>query len=396
MRLANRNIIILGHAKFDSVVESTAYTIANYLARTNRVFYAEHPFTWRDYFRFKGQPEFDRRAPYFFGNDGVIETAVPNLHVIVTPPVLSINFLPENAFYRTLLRVNDHIVARRIKKVIRKYRLDDVVYLNIFNFHFPGVADLIRPRLRVYYSVDPMITPYDIRHGIVSEEQLVRTSDLVICTSRQLQEEKVLQNPHTFFIPNAADIHHSKKALDEHLAVHPKIAQLKKPVIGYFGTIERRFDFALLKDVITGNPDKNFVLAGPVSEEFIPDWIRKAPNVLFTGKIPYQEMPAMVKGFDVAIIPFKKDNVSRTIFPLKLFEYLGAGKPVVCTDFNPDLGEFTGNTVTYCRDALSFSAAIAHGLTDDEAAKNRRIAVAGQNTWEERIKEITDLLGKFF
>ena len=397
MALKNKAIIILGHAKFDSTVESTAFTVAKYLAKENQVFYVEHPFTCKDYFKFREQDYIKKRISYFsLTSDGIISTQLPNLKVVITPPVLPINFIPEGRLYRLILKINDQIVARRIKKVIRKYKLQDVVYINIFDFHFPNIAKTIRPALNVYYCVDPMIVPYDMKHGIVSEHQLVENSDLVICTSRQLYEEKKQQNSNTFFIPNAADTTHSSKARDEALPVHPLIADLKKPVIGYFGTVERRIDFDVLHEVIKSHPDKSFVLAGPISEGFVPTWAKK--SIRFTGPVPYSEMPAMVKGFDIAIIPFKKDNVSRTIFPLKLFEYLGAGKPVICTDFNLDLAEFTEDTVIYCPDAISFSHAIQdicdHGI-DDRKNVQKRLEVAAKNTWEKRGMALATLLEEF-
>jgi glycosyltransferase involved in cell wall biosynthesis len=101
----------------------------------------------------------------------------------------------------------------------------------------------------------------------------------------------------------------------------------------------------------------------------------------------------MVKGFDIALIPFKKDDVSATIFPLKLFEYLGAGKPVVATNFNPDLHEFTQDTVTYCNNATAFSMAINEALlNDNEQRKQERLHIASQNTWEKRGNELSELI----
>jgi glycosyltransferase involved in cell wall biosynthesis len=104
-------------------------------------------------------------------------------------------------------------------------------------------------------------------------------------------------------------------------------------------------------------------------------------------------MPSVLKCFDVAIIPFRKYQDSATVFPMKLFEYLGAGKPVVATDFNPDLKNFTGDLVTYCSTAQQFSTAIDEALQgDNELLQQERIKLAGQHTWESRAAAIEDLI----
>lgn len=394
MQIRNQVIFILGTAKFDGPYESTSYTIAKHLAKENYVYYLDSPFTWRDYFRLRNTEELKRRRPHFSRwASGIIDTDTPNLKVVISPLMWSINFLPEGKFYRKVVKLNDRLVAGRIKGILKQQKVKDFIYINSFNFHYPNVSELVRPSLTIYHCVDPMIIPYDLKHGIVSEAQLVGRSHLVICTSKQLYEEKKQLNKNSYFVPNAADITHSSKALSQDIDVHESIKGLKGPIIGYFGNIERRFDFDLLKEVIATHKDKSFVFAGPVSPEFIPDWFYNAPNVHLIGRLPYQAMPALFKGFDVALIPFKKDDVSRTIFPLKLFEYLGAGKPVVSTRFNPDLEEFTRDTVAFCDSAADFSRAIEQALLHkDPRQVEGRIAVAQENTWEKRVEEISRLI----
>jgi teichuronic acid biosynthesis glycosyltransferase TuaH len=256
---------------------------------------------------------------------------------------------------------------------------------------------LLKPRVSVYHCVDPLIVDHDIKHGVISEKIVVEHSDLVICTSRQLYAEKKKLNESTFFIPNAADVNHSAKAMDPGLLIHKDLNLIPKPILGYFGNIERRIDYDLLIKVVELNPDKSFVFAGPVVEEFIPAALRDLKNVYFIGRIPYNEMPSVIKAFDVALIPFKKDEVSSTIFPLKLFEYLGAGKPVVATDFNLDLREFTQNEIEYCADFISFDKAINRALADDEPiSKMRRIAIAAENSWDKRLAEFSALLNDYY
>jgi len=123
------------------------------------------------------------------------------------------------------------------------------------------------------------------------------------------------------------------------------------------------------------------VFAGPIERHLVPEFFFNIPNIYFTGRIAYEQMPNLVKGFDVAIIPFKAHNDSGTVFPLKLFEYLGAGKPVVATNFNPDLKYFTADLVAYCSSAEEFSNAIEDALKNNsEALERDRIQLAARHT----------------
>jgi glycosyltransferase involved in cell wall biosynthesis len=397
MTLKNKVVIILGIAKFDGPYESTSFTVAKFLARDNDVYYVDYPYTWKDCLKQRDEAYQRRKELFRAKSDGIISTEIPRLKIVIVPPVLSINFLKEGSLYRFLLKYNEKIISKRILAAVGKERVHHAVYINSFNFHYPNIAQFISPELSVYHCVDPLILWHDRKHGLISEKILVERSKLVICTSKQLFEEKKDQNSSTFFIPNAADLEHSSKAMDPGLELDPRMKEIPSPVIGYFGNIERRIDYNLLRIVIEDNPEKSFVFAGPVVEEFVPDGFRDLKNVYFIGRIPYPEMPAVIKGFDVAMIPFKKDEVSKTIFPLKLFEYLGAGKPVVATDFNTDLKEFTADEIPYCATAAEFSMAIHQLLTaDSESKKQRRIQIAAGNSWERRLTDFSTLIDKYY
>jgi len=371
--------------------------VAKFLAKDNDVYYVDYPYTWKDCLRQRDEAYQRRKELFKAKSDGLIDTELPRLKIIIVPPVLSINFLKEGSLYRFLLKYNEKIIARRILQAVGKERVHQAIYINSFNFHYPDIARLISPKLSVYHCVDPLILWHDRKHGLISEKILVENSQLVVCTSKQLYEEKKILNTSTFFIPNAADLEHSSKAMDKNVPLHDRLKEIPSPVIGYFGNIERRIDYTLLTEVIKSNTDKSFVFAGPVVEEFIPDGFREINNVYFIGRIPYPEMPAVIKGFDVAMIPFKRDEVSRTIFPLKLFEYLGAGKPVVATDFNTDLQEFTHNEIPYCATASEFSDAIRLALiSDTEEKKQNRVNIAAENSWERRLTDFSTLIDNYF
>jgi teichuronic acid biosynthesis glycosyltransferase TuaH len=397
MKLNGQHIVVFALPRVNAEIESTNFTTARLLAQSNTVYYVENPYTIKDYFKFKNTADYHQRKHLqsLFGTR-ISKTDVPNLFLIFPPVVFSINFLPEGKLFRSLLWVNEFLISWKLKRVLHSLKVMNFIYINSFNFHYPTLSRFLRPAFTMYHCLDPLVFAFNRRHGDRSEQILVEHSNVVICSSRALYEEKKVHNKHTYFVPNAADLSHSSKVLNVDLKVSRLVSDfVGSPVIGYFGAIERRMDYDMLKSIFEMNQDKIFVFVGPVSDEFVPDWFRNMKNVKLTGPVPYDEMPAVVKGFDVALIPFKKDEVSKTIFPLKLFEYLGAGKAVVCTNFNPDLSEFTGDTVAYCSDAESFSLAIARALeTDSDILKQRRLEIASQNTWERRVDEIAEIIAK--
>lgn len=386
-------IVILGAVRFDGIYESTSFNTAKSLAKYTPVYYVENPYTFKDLYKERSQHHLKRRWKYFFKKKKTIWTDNPFLQVVVVRPLLSIHFLPEGKLYRSLLRMNERIIAKRIRSIMDRDGIDDYIFINSFNFHYPHVGQLLSPKLTVYQCVDPLIMEFDRKHGVYSEKELLQKSDMVICTSQALYLEKSTINPATYFVPNAADIDHSSKAMDKSLPVLPALKAFQKPIVGYVGNIERRLDYELLYQLVRDNPQYSFVFAGPVSMELVPDWIFRQPNLHLIGRVDYKDLPSLLKGFDICFIPFKKDEVSATIFPLKLFEYLGSGKPVISTSFNPDLKDFTDDTVIYCDDAESFSKAIKNALLDNSEARiDTRIAIAKRNTWDTRAKQWLGLI----
>ncbi len=389
-------VFILSNAKYDAPIESTGYTIAKHLAKRNKIFYVEYPATVRDYYRFKSSPSFNKKKELFSrSSNGLLKSEIPNLTIVITRLLLSINFLPEGWLYRKLLNYNEKLIVKRIKKVIHSEGIKDFIFINSFNIHYPNVGEMLNPALNAYHCVDPLVSGYDTKHGLISEQLLIESSDLVICTSKELFKLKSELHKQTYFVPNAADFSHSSKASLAGTPILPALASIKKPIIGFLGNIEGRMDFDLVISLAKAHVDKSFVFVGPISDFYREKLTNKRDNIHLIDGVPYSEMPQVLKGFDIAIIPFRKDEVSATIFPLKLFEYLGSGKPVISTNFNPDLKEQTDDTVPYCENIECFSMAIDEALANDtEEKKQARLIVAQNNTWDKRAAEFANLLAK--
>ncbi len=397
--LTNRDIIVLALPRWDGKYKSTSLQIARQLAKKNRVLYIDNPFTFVETVRNIRSPQIKRRWRKFLPfSNGLTQIEIEGISLqnLTTPPVLPINALPEGIVYRFLAKINHRILGHRIQKAIKKLEFKNYIYINSFNFYYPDLDTYLKPVLSIYHCVDGMVRRYTLRHGPHLEKRLLKKVDLVISTSKALQTEKAKINPNSYFIPNAADFDLCSKALDERTKTPWEFSGLKKPIIGYFGNIERRIDYQLLKKIFERRTDWTLAMVGPVEMQFLPDWFTNLKNVKLFGAQPYHRLPEFLKGFDVAIIPFKIDEVSHTIYPLKLFEYLGGGKPVVSTLFNPDLLMPLQRVVYLAQDADHFEHLIRKAYNENsEMLVKERINIARQNTWQSRGEAFARLVQKW-
>ena len=188
-----------------------------------------------------------------------------------------------------------------------------------------AILEGMKYRALIYEMMDdyPNIHPgleEDIRHR---EGWFLSKADLVITTSEALAEKakKMREGVRIKLIRNGVDYHFFNHASK----VRPLEFNGLEKIVGYVGTIHQWVDFDLIDYLADHRPDLNFVFIGPIRVRRLP--LKK--NIRFTGTIDYGKVPAYCNGFDVCLIPFKQGEFADTINPVKLYEYLALGKPVV-------------------------------------------------------------------
>lgn len=177
-------------------------------------------------------------------------------------------------------------------------------------------------------------------------------------------------------------------------ALIPSVTSGARPRLGYVGWITERTDLALIEQLAKKRPDYDIVLAGPLDETDPVDMggLEDLPNVKWIGPIAYGEVPAFLRTLDVCLIPHKDNDYTRTMSPLKLFQYLGSGRPIVSTRI---AGVDQWSQYVYISEAYdSFIENVDVALHEDSLDKSRaRILSVAAHTWSSRV---TQILGDVF
>jgi len=211
------------------------------------------------------------------------------------------------------------------------------------------------------------------------EEMLARESDLVLVTSHFLESKLLPFNPRTLRVPNGVEFEH----FHSRPAGALPLSGLPWPIIGYYGAIADWFDTTLISRLARARPEWHFVLIGSTLYADLSP-LAGLGNVHLLGEKPYTELPPYLHAFDVAIIPFKKTPLTEATNPVKLYEYLSAGKPVVATDLNElrHYRDFVRLAATPDEWLMAIEAALRDSTTEQVQARQD---FACQNTWEQRF-----------
>ena len=196
------------------------------------------------------------------------------------------------------------------------------------------------------YSAYPTLTAEQAAQQKQLDHALTARADLVFCTARSLVEARRPINPNTHYMPNAVDYRAFQQMLaDPSLQPPAGMTDLPRPILGVIGGINAKLDLTLLAELAERRPDWSLALVGPLSyglDDGEVTRLRALRNVHFLGPVPPERVPATIAACDVCLIPYRLNEQTRHVNPLKVYEYLAAGKPVVGTAL-PELGQFGGS-----------------------------------------------------
>lgn len=287
-------------------------------------------------------------------------------------------------YSRAASRVNRMLLRHSLRRQMKRLGMHRP---QLWSF-LPNAAHVIgelNESVVVYYCVDAWSEFSFIRPEMIElERRLAAQADVCFATGQGLADHLRRFNPRTHLALHGVNHDHFSRALDAETPIPEDLARLPGPRIGFFGALHDWVDQNLLEALARAHPEWSIVLIG---KEHVPfETLRRLPNVHLLGRRPYESLPGYCKGFDVALIPFVVNELTRHVNPIKLWEYLSAGVPVVSTDLEEV--RRAGQHVHIGAGPGGFIDAIARALREDTPAHRRiRSDAMRRNTWEHRTAE---------
>jgi len=361
--LEDFDLICLSHLRWDFVYQRPQHLLSRF-AKNRRVFFFEEPI--------------------FIDGDTHLKISLRENNLSVVVPHIS-----------HADRDNKNVVD------VQRELLDDLFNSQEINnfvlwFYTPmaiNFAAHLEPQATVFDCMDELsafkFAPPEL---IENERRLFKKADLVFTGGQSLYEAKKHQHKQVFAFPSSIDAEHFKQArtITEERAEQKSIP---RPRFGYYGVIDERIDIRLLAEIADLRPDWQFVMVGPVvkiSDEDLP----RRENIHYLGGKSYQDLPAFLADWDVAIMPFAINESTRFISPTKTPEYLAAGKPVVSTpirDVVRPYGEM--NLVHIASTAEEFVAAGEKALQENDAKRLLEIdEFLAQMSWDKTWQQMNGLI----
>ena len=258
-----------------------------------------------------------------------------------------------------------------------------------------GKSRLFTPALTVYDCMDELaqfkFAPPELRQR---EQELLAKADLVFTGGQRLYEAKREQHPDAHAFPSSIDKAHFGRARDPQTVEPADQAGIAHPRIGFFGVVDERLDIDLLGALAANHPEWQFVIIGPVVK-IDPTSLPRPANIHYLGGKDYQDLPAYLRGWDVATLLFARNESTEFISPTKTPEYLAAGRPVVSTsirDVVRPYGEL--NLVQIADEPAEFGQAIARALTQGKDAdwRTRTDAYLATISWDLTWQKMVSLM----
>jgi len=378
-RLRNRDIVCVGFADWDTELQTNQHHLMSRLARENRVLFVESlglrrpQLAGRDIRRIAARLRNGLRGPR--QSDG--------LHVL-SPLVLPLH---SNRAARALNRRLLPLLVRRAARKLGMHRPILWAYVP----QAEVLLDALEPELVIYHCVDDIAAQPGIDAATfrAAEERFAGRAELVLTSAPALAERLRKLSSNVKYMPNVADTDMFAGALQDG-PVDSALAALARPRIVFVGAVvSTKLDMQLLVGLARARPDWSFALVGPVGPgdpRADVSTLAAEPNMHLLGRRSYEQLPSVLRGADAGLIPYARNELTNSIFPMKVYEYLAAGLAVVATPL-PSLAQIA--EVATASDAQGIAGLLDDALEHDSPERRaERSRSAASHSWERRLEEI--------
>jgi glycosyltransferase involved in cell wall biosynthesis len=225
------------------------------------------------------------------------------------------------------------------------------------------------------------------------ERLLLANANVVFTGGHKLYESKRRYHQNVHFFGCGVDSRHFGKARLEETPLPDDISTLQGPVFGYFGVIDERVDYDLIRTLAETRPDASIVMVGPVVK-VDPATLPQTPNIHWLGQRDYKVLPGYVKGFTVCLMPFALNEATEFINPTKTLEYMAAGKPIVSTAVPDVVRNFTP-VVAIARSPRDFVALSSEAAANpDSSLIAQGLEMSAAASWDSIVSKMNRLIGE--
>jgi glycosyltransferase involved in cell wall biosynthesis len=380
--LRGRDIVCVGFADWDTELWTNQQHLMSRLARDNRVLFVE---------------SLGLRQPQLAGRD--LARIVRRLRRGIAPPravdglhVLSPLVVPLHSS-RAVRALNARLLPALVARAARRLGLRKPILWSYVP-QAEVLIDALGPSLIVYHCVDDIAAHerIDTASFRAAEARFAARADLVLASAPALAERMRGLSGNVLDAPNVADTDLFSRALEPSppAPLDAQMAALVRPRIVFTGAIvAAKLDFALLAELARSRPSWSFALVGPIGPgepHADVSMLSAEPNIHLLGARAYAQLPDVLRAADAGLIPYARNALTDSIFPMKVYEYLAAGLPVIATPL-PALERVQG--IAMAADAQGLARLLDDALADDSAERRAaRSRAAASHSWERRLQEI--------
>lgn len=308
--------------------------------------------------------------------------------------------LPFRYYNKVINLINQWLLLLQLKRLIRKFNFSKII---LWTFepasHF--LVGKLNEKFSIFHCIDSMKDEKSIlmRKTCIEdiEEKLCKKCNIIFMSTSGSLSEKIKLNKNTYLLSSAVSESFFDVDYESLISTHlKKVNEIPRPRIGFIGTLNDRIDYELIDFIAKSRPDWHIVLIGAITRKKLVNFLKGRKNIHLLGYIEYNSLPFYIKSFDVGIIPYRINDFTREISPIKVFEYLAFGKPVVATQIPALETLSTKGLIKVTTNKEDFLKLILQYLAyDSPDAYNSRIDFARVNTWEKRVEFISGVLDKY-